>query len=418
METSAKPERKWADFRLAAIAISAAAVVISVLAVLYTRSAGLRYDEKYYFALARSIAAGVYDDGYVIRPPLYPLYAASMFRAFGEALTPALISQALLRGVLVLQACYMTRRYFSARAGLVAGALLAAYPFLIWVYSRLLNEALYLPLFLLSFHLLQKAVRSGSRSDAFWAGILSGLASLVRATSFFLTIVIAIWFAVRRSGPGRLSRQNLATACLLLLGLVVATAPWTVRNAAVHGAFMPTGNEASFNLYFIVSGVDLDEASRQWESWGTHVERQREGLRRWSTYIAQDPAFHLRRMLNRLPWIFDPARQRPARSLAFLPQAAPGRRHPLLGPILDVLAPGVFLILLVGGLLGLAVLKDDGDRRMLTLIVVLYFILLYAPTIMKARYFLPLTCLLSIYAAGLITAGFDRLRCRPAGRQG
>ena len=413
METIEGVERAEARFRLAAIVIAAAAVAISVLAVVYTRSAGLRYDEKYYFALARGIAAGIYDDGYVVRPPLYPLFVASMFKAFGAALTPALLVQGLIRGVLVFQVSCMGRRYFSARAGLLAGALLAGYPFLIWVYTRLLNEALYLPLFLLSFHLLQKAARTERRADAFRAGIVSGLATLVRATSFFLTIAVAIWFAARRTESGRFSKRNIAQACMVLIALFIALAPWTARHAVVHGAFMPVGNEASFNLWFIVSGVDLTEAAEQWESWGTQVERQREGLRRWAAYVAENPAFHIQRMMKRLPHIFDPARQRAAKALALTARGTSHQRHAVLGPLIDFLAPAVFVVLMIGGLAGLLVLKDDHDRKVLALITVLYFILLYAPTIMKARYFLPVTCLLSIYAARLIAACAGRLRAGP-----
>jgi hypothetical protein len=82
----------------------------------------------------------------------------------------------------------------------------------------------------------------------------------------------------------------------------------------------------------------------------------------------------------------------------------------VLGPVIDVFAPLLFIILIAGGLVGLAALKDDPDRRKLVLITVLYFVLLYAPTIMKARYFLPMVCLLSIYAAKLIAAGCRRIQ--------
>lgn len=413
METNQTVNREERRFKLAAIIIAAIAVIISVLATVYTRSTGLRYDEKYYFTLAESIARGIFDDGYIIRPPLYPLFLGAMFKAFGTGFTPALLVQGLIRGGIVLQVSYMGRKYASLKTGLLAGGLLAVYPFLIWVHTRFLNEAVYLPLFLLSFHALERSARTERYSDAFTAGICSGLASLARATSFYLTMLIAVWFAVRRSKSGRLSKRNLINAALLLVALFAAVSPWTVRNAVVHKAFLPIGNEASFNLWFIVSGVDLTEATEQWRSWGTQAERQREGLRRWRGYVAENPGFHFRRMISRLPEIFDPERQRPAKGLALVPRGGSARRHSVMGPLIDVLLPAVFMILMGGGLVGMVFLKDDPSRRMLALITFLYFVFLYAPTIMKARYFLPVTCLLSIYAARLISLVFAKIRRGP-----
>jgi 4-amino-4-deoxy-L-arabinose transferase-like glycosyltransferase len=399
-------------FWLINIAIALIAVAISILAGIYTRPTGLKFDEKYYFALAKGIAGGVYDDGYIIRPPLYPLFLGAIIRIWATGFTPILLIQAVIRGGLVAQVSYMGRRYASSTTGLIAGALLAVYPFLIWIHTRFLNEALYLPLFLLSFYMVDRALKTERRGDTFMAGLCCGLAALARATSFFLTFVIAVWLVVRKSKSGRFSGRNLANAFLLLVALFIAVSPWTIRNATVHGTFMPIGNEAAYNLWFIVSGVNLSEATDQWLSWGSQAERQEEGLRRWRDYVIANPGFHIKRMVSRLPRIFNPQEQRSAKGLALVTEGAGARRHGTLGPVLDVLTPLMFVILMAGGLIGLAALRDDLHRRMLALITVLYFVLLYAPTIMKARYFLPVACLLSIYAARLITTVFRKARCR------
>ena len=199
-------------FWLVNIAIAAVAVGISILAGIYTRPTGLRYDEKYYFALAKGIADAVYADGYVIRPPLYPLFLGAIIRLLGTGLTPILLIQSLIRGGLVAQVSYMGKRYASTTTGLIAGALLAVYPFLIWIHTRILNEAVYLPLFLLAFYMVDRSLKTERKGDAFIAGLCCGLAALARATSFFLTFVIAIWFVMRKSKSGRFSRRNLAAA--------------------------------------------------------------------------------------------------------------------------------------------------------------------------------------------------------------
>jgi len=62
---------------------------LSILAVLYTRPEGLLFDENYYYPLAEAVSRGAYPDGYIIRPPLYPLFLAAVFKVFGAGFLPA-----------------------------------------------------------------------------------------------------------------------------------------------------------------------------------------------------------------------------------------------------------------------------------------------------------------------------------------
>jgi hypothetical protein len=94
--TSKDEHHQQTRFWLVNLAIVAGAVALSVLAGVYTRPSGLRFDEKYYFALAKSIAGGVYDDGYLIRPPLYPLFLGAMVRVFGTGFTATMLVQSLI----------------------------------------------------------------------------------------------------------------------------------------------------------------------------------------------------------------------------------------------------------------------------------------------------------------------------------
>ena len=386
-------------FWIMAAALAIAAAVVSILATIYTRPGALRFDEKYYFTLARSIAGGLYNDGYIVRPPLYPLFLGAMLKALGVALAPALMVQGLIRGVLVIEIAYMGRKFASRSVGLLAGLLLTIYPLLIWIHTRFLNEAVYVPLFLLSFIAVEKAAASERTSDVFWAGFWSGIASLARATSLFMTFLVAIWLVIRRSRSGRFSKRNLAHAAVLIAALFIAVSPWAIRNGIVHDGFMPLGNEASYNLWFIVSGGTLTEATDQWLSWGNQVDRQREGLRRWRDYISQHPDFHIRRLIKHLPRVFSPVEQRPARGLAFRVDGVHQRRNDTMDHVLKIFTPTVFLILMIGGLAGAILMKDLPHRKQLMLMTVFYFIIVHTATVMKARYFLPITCLLAIPAA-------------------
>jgi 4-amino-4-deoxy-L-arabinose transferase-like glycosyltransferase len=391
------------------VAIGAGAAVLSLLAGGYSRPPVPRFDEKYYFTLAEAIASGTYIDGYIIRPPLYPLFLGALFKMFGATFTATLIVQGLIRGALVAQICYMGWRYFSFVTGAVAGLLLAAYPLLIWINTRLLNEALYLPLFVLSLYMIERAVQSEKHTHALWAGVFSGLAALVRVTSFFFTFVVAIWYVVRKADSGRFSRRSLGWAGLMILALLVTISPWTVRNAVVHRALIPLGNESAFNLYFTVGGVSVREATDQWNSWGTQPERQQEALRRWWEYVKAHPGHHAARLVKHLPRVFDPQELGFATGLAMHYKGVACRKNLTLDKLVNVMIPATFLVVMVGGMVGIFVVRENPARRQLFLLTVVYFIVAHTATVMKARYFLPITCLLSIYAARLIITGIGRI---------
>lgn len=408
MQAEDAAHRPSTNLWMQVLVIGGIAALISILAGIYTRPSVVRFDEKYYFALAKSIAGGVYDDGYIVRPPLYPLFFALMLKVFGSGFTPTVIVQGLIRGVLVGQITYMGGRYFSALTGIIAGAVITVFPLIIWVYTRFLNEALYLPLFLLSLYLLERAVRTERPRHVAAAGLISGLASLARVTSFFFTFVIAAWFIVRKSRSGRFSRRNILNAALLIGSLLLVISPWTIRNAVVHKGFIPLGNEAAFNLYFTVGGVSVSEAKAQWESWGGQAERQREGLRRWREYVLKHPTHHFGRLIKHIPRVFDPGDHGFASGLSVICNEVACRQNKTIDRMVKVAIPATLLFSMVGGLVGIVVVRDDPARRNLFLIAVLYFMLIHTATVMKARYFLPAACVLSIYAARLLIVAFRR----------
>jgi len=216
-------------FTVCVIGLAAIAAAISVLSCFWLRPATPTFDEKYYYSLAQGIAAGSYEDGYLVRPPLYPLFLTGVFKIFGISLSAALIIQSLLRGFVIAAIALMGRRYVSTSAGIIGACILVVYPGLLQLYYRLMTEAVYIPLFLVSFYLLEKLVRTESTTDAVKAGIVCGVASLARSTSVFFTLLFAVWLVVTASGSGRFSKRKTACAAVLLLMLVVTIAPWTIR---------------------------------------------------------------------------------------------------------------------------------------------------------------------------------------------
>jgi 4-amino-4-deoxy-L-arabinose transferase-like glycosyltransferase len=391
------------------LVVAALGTAISVVAYIYTRPTVLRFDENYYFPLAEGIAGGVYQDGYIIRPPLYPLFLAGAFKILGTGFGGVLLINSIVRGAVVAGVAFLGRKYVSGLAGLVGAFLLAVYPLLIWTYTRFITEVLYIPLFLLSFFVLERAVRSERSSDMVIAGVFSGLATLARSTSLFFTVVIAIWLVIRKSRSGRFSRRNFASAGLLLFMLLVTISPWTIRNAIRYEAFIPVDNAAAFNLYLITTDEKIQDVSAEWETWGTQAERQREGLKRWREYLSGDPAFHIKRLGKLVPRLFDPSRQPALNGLSAIQEGGGSRQSLTIKRLLEVLVPVTFWLITAGGLIGVVWLEPASYRRNLLIITVIYFILLHGMTLARPRFLLPVNTLLAIYAGALIGWGLSRL---------
>ncbi len=198
----------------------------------------LRGDEIDYDAIARSVASG---SGFSLsageptasRPPLYPILLAGVYRIAGARAEAGRILQILLGGAIVLLTYLLARGLFGEAAALVAAALVACNPSLIFISSYLLAENLYIVL-LLSFLVFFAAGRKRSPSYAACAGggMLLGLASLARPNAFPFALFAAA--AVLFSGTGARGAR-LAKSTVLLAGVVCALAPWAARNEARLG---------------------------------------------------------------------------------------------------------------------------------------------------------------------------------------
>jgi 4-amino-4-deoxy-L-arabinose transferase-like glycosyltransferase len=397
-------------------AIAGLGAAITILASIYTRPESLLFDENYYYPLAEGIIRGTFKDTYVIRPPLYPLFLAGIFKIFGVGFRPALVVTSLLRGALIAGVALLGRRYVSRLAGLIAACIIAIYPMLIFTYTRFVSEVLYIPLFVLSFWYLERAARSGEARDSLIAGVWSGLATLVRSTSLFFTVLMSAWLIARKGKAGRFSRRNFISAGVLAGATLAVISPWTLRNAVVHKALILVDNTSAYNLWLITSNMPYKEATQEWESWGSQAERQKQGYKRWFDYVREDPAFHLKRMGTVLPKLFSPASQPDVYSLSMIKHGTTATENVALRRTLQILTPVLFWLVTAGGILGLVLLERDPTRRSLFLLTLAYFILLHAATLARPRFLLPLNTLLAVYAGGLIAAGLSRSGLTRRGR--
>src|SRR5262249_5748956 len=115
------------------------------------------------------------------------------------------------------------------RAGLVAAALVAGNPMLLWYSQEARAYSLFALLCAISVLSILRALRGGRRGDAIGWGLSSALALATHYFAFFPILVEALWLLRRR---GRTSFGGLAI--VLVAGL--ALAPLVVHQASIGHA--------------------------------------------------------------------------------------------------------------------------------------------------------------------------------------
>ncbi len=384
------------------------AITVTLVAAFNCRPMTLMFDENYYYPLAEKISNGIFEDGYVVRPPLYPLFLAGIFGIFGKGFTAILIIQSIIRGLTVGLVGWLGRKYFNPKVGIAAATILAFYPLMIWTYTRFVSECIYLPMFIVSFAMLDRSVHSQNARESWAAGLATGLATLIRSTSFFFTLVVAFWLAVRKTNGKRFSRIAVRNALLLLIGMITVISPWTIRNAVTHKTLILVDNTTPFNLWLITSGEGIRQVEKEWLSYPSHGERQREGYRRWLAYLQADPLFHLRRLPKVVTALFNPARDPSLNSLAVIIRGSQVHRNRIVRKALGIVVPFWLVLLTAGGILGVIALEKDRSRRDLVIVLVVFFVLLHGMTLARPRFLLPMNMVLSIYAGATVLRVLSR----------
>jgi 4-amino-4-deoxy-L-arabinose transferase-like glycosyltransferase len=342
-------------------------------------------DARDYLRGAHQLREGEYVS---IRPPLWPAalrLAIGLAEATGgpEAVTPvseilpgqrrpprpplsdldwARILQIAMSTLTVWLVFLLGRELFDRRAGLVAAALFAFDPGFVGYTHLLWAETLFALLNVGWVLLLLRGVRSGRLAPVCAAGALLGLAALTRQLILNFALLAALWiFAVRPRGSAlRLAAGFGLFACLAVL-------PWTLRNAAFHGRFLPVAPTGGWAL---LHGVTYDVEGEMRRAGlldaleGPHpiapIETERMARERAFEIIREDPAAYLTRTVRvNLPDLWRLG-SRVLEYARFGDGTGPRRQHGYgavpgwLGLGLVAVVCGAYLLGMAAGLVGMA----------------------------------------------------------------
>ncbi len=176
-------------------------------------------------------------------PPLYPVFL-SIFASFPYLPLTALLAQLCLSIASILLIAELGRRLHSPRTGLIAAGGFAIWALNILNVWHTSQEALYIPLVLLAFALLARALSTTRRREWFAAGVAFGFAALTRSMPLFFLPLAALLHVILASDRTCAFKAS----CILLAGFALPTAPYVLALSMHMGQFTPIDSHGSIHV--------------------------------------------------------------------------------------------------------------------------------------------------------------------------
>jgi 4-amino-4-deoxy-L-arabinose transferase-like glycosyltransferase len=359
------------------------------------------------------------------RPPLVPWLTGLLYLVTGHSYLAALLLQCAIGALLPLMLTALGGATFGQGVGRLAGWLAVVHPMLVFFSGYLLTDTTFCLALLAALHLSLRWMNAPRPALAFGAGILWGLTNLARPNALPLALIVALWGWVPL-GLALRPRARLRQMAILLAGMAVVIAPWTVRNAFVLHAFVPVSSNGGHALFASNNAVVWNDPAQRGGG-GVNIQRHES----YASLIRGRSEVEADRVLGReaLAFLRQHAREWPAMAAAKLARlwrlraeaAGTGswnERGSLLARLKRTLDPLPIWSLIIWpfAVWGLARACSGPRRwfRALSLLTIVYFTLLAVVYWGALRMRLPVEPLLTLLAAAGIVDVRQRLRARTA----
>lgn len=357
----------------------------------------------------REIAAGnILGRGVPEQDPLYACFIGLIYSVFGHNILLVVLIQAFIGSLSSLLVFYIGKRLFNPATGVIAALLWSFHPAIIFYEGVLMKEGLAVFLTLLALYTIILA--RDTRYYGYWllGGIFMGLSVLTRGNLLFVIPFIFLWMI------GECKKDFLKTAAVFLLGLVIVFIPIATRNKIVVGEFALSTSRSGINFYwgnnetargsnfpaprFIRAtsvyelGDFATEAKRLTGKEMNNSEISKFWFNKGLDFISEHPYQYIRLQYQKLRLLFNNG------EISDNYQYSYYRRF---SRIVDY-SPANFLLIASLGLLGMVL----SIRRWKGLSLLYIFIISYSLSIIIffviSRYRLPMTPVLSIFAASAL----------------
>jgi 4-amino-4-deoxy-L-arabinose transferase-like glycosyltransferase len=257
----------------------------------------------------------IYEECRSFRVPVWPLTLYLIWLVTGFSILAAKVVTAVISSGTCVVLYFLGRRLFHDGAGLLAGLVAAVFPTLVYWSGTLSSETLAIFLMVLGVSLLCSGERLARVAAA---GLCLGLLGLTRPV--YLPFPFLIAFGMICARRDRVAWQR--AACLVVVSASLWSL-WIVRNAYVHGVFVPASTEGGKTFLECHNPVAFSRGGNAFADWVedyaetvpavkakagrvTEVELDRlmylEGL----AFIRERPVEYLRAFCQRIEYLWRP----------------------------------------------------------------------------------------------------------------
>ncbi|MDB5036321.1 MAG: glycosyl transferase [Chlorobi bacterium] len=372
-------------------------------------------DAGWYFQRGIEMAHGA---GYAVDgaptaywPVGYPAFLGLLVALFGTSPLPAMLANVALQIGMIAATLGIARRVTgSETAARLAVLILAVAPNMIAYSSLLLSESLFVMLMLAALLLFLKGIDRAGYAAVAVAGLLFGLAALVKPQAIPIPAVVlaALLIGRRRDDPLRTYRRSTALIYVIMLATLL---PWMARNYGLFGRFGIISTNDGINLFIgnnpSANGTYLLNDTLEREYFAAPDEPARNGRARDIAlrHIAAHPLATLALIPRKLWYLYRADAEGFSWNQRSLPDPASSAGRRL--DVLKIISFGYWIPLLGACLGGMADMWRQRTERWggaLGGAIILYFTLVPLVFFGDGRFHFPVIPWMAIYAAMVIAS--------------
>jgi hypothetical protein len=284
--------RQSSQIPLSIVGVVALALVLRLIhlssAVVSPLTFQLGADEDYYFRFGRAVASGIGQSSaeFTFMDPGYGYVVGALFKLFGPGVFAIYALQCLLDSFTTLAIVILGRQLNRPRAGLIGGLLYCVSSSALMFCCSFLKE-IWVAAFMtwwvvIALHLL----KSERKLAWFGFGIFCGVAVAFRSTLLLFAVVALClpWIsaAMLQARPAQRWMHWLPCA----IGLLIALAPWSIRNYAAYHTLSPLPHNGGIVLHQAYNAQNPDSSmwipdfvnylhpSEIWRGYAAEAERR------------------------------------------------------------------------------------------------------------------------------------------------
>ncbi|MBK8981736.1 MAG: glycosyltransferase family 39 protein [Ignavibacteria bacterium] len=298
------------------ILILALSFLIKII-LLFNADPALRSDSLDYQALAFSLLEGEYSlNG---KPTAYvgigyPAFLSAVFFTAGEGQFYVRLVQSVIDVFTALIFFGISRNFLNVKYSLISLAIFSFFPSNILYSQTILSEPLFGFFSMAVLYLLLKDNIAKKPTLIFSAGVLFGIATLIRTAFLPAFLLVPVYLFLYRKELFTTDNFSAAVkySLIFITGIVLIVAPWSIRNKVMVGTFSP-GTTSGINFWMGSNPNATGTYSFSYDKdlpfdYSNEAERDKEYFKLGFEYAVSHPLNYIKLAVKKTGYLFSSER--------------------------------------------------------------------------------------------------------------